>query len=334
MRIWIERFFLLAGLAGIGLWLGSFLTNTAWQYWENWVFDREAHGESASITDYLSDKEKVLTDLIESWRGSKSSPEQETSRPVAIPNNHLLGRLTIPRLQLTSTVREGVGEDTLGRALGHIPSTALPGQKGNVGVAGHRDTLFRGLRNIQKNDVIRFETLHGTYSYQVESTQIVKPEDVSVLNAKSYPELTLVTCYPFYYVGSAPDRFIVKARQVQDAPKVEQVAKKAPEPAPAPPVYEAKWTKPAARTIHFNVARNHSSELAPGISLGVTETDVPEQRVDGWMWISGDRRTIWLRNQESSQPVVFNDSRDGKTRELRITDVTANSVAGYLMVPD
>jgi len=74
-----------------------------------------------------------------------------------------------------------------------------------VGVAGHRDTLFRGLREIQKNDVIQFETLHGTYTYQVESTQIVTPQDVSVLNAAEYPELTLVTCYPFYYVGSAPD---------------------------------------------------------------------------------------------------------------------------------
>ncbi|MGD1093556.1 MAG: class D sortase [Bryobacteraceae bacterium] len=332
MRIWIERFLLLAGLVGIGLWLGSVLTNTVWQHWENWVFDREARGEPAAITDYLADKEKSLTELIESWRGSKSSREQGTRRPVVIPDNHLLGRLSIPRLQLTATVREGVGENTLSRALGHIPSTALPGQRGNVGVAGHRDTLFRGLRNIQQNDLIRFETLHGTYLYKVDSTQIVKPEDVSVLNAKQYPELTLVTCYPFYYVGSAPDRFIVKARQVTDVPKDEQLTKTTAEP--APPVYEAKWTKPAARTIHFNVARNHSSELAPGISLGVTETDVPEQRVDGWMWIAAERRTIWLRNQELSEPVIFYDYRDGKRRELRITDVTANSVAGYLMVSD
>jgi len=317
MRTWIERFFLLAGLAGIGLWLGSFLTNTVWQHWENWVFDREARGEPAAIADYLSEKENSLTELIERWRGSKPSREQGTRPPAVIPDNHLLGRLTIPRLQLTATVREGVSENTLSRALGHIPDTALPGQRGNVGVAGHRDTLFRELRNIQKNDLIRFETLHGTYLYQVDSTQIVKPEDVSVLNAKQYPELTLVTCYPFYYVGSAPDRFIVKARQVQDASKGEQLTKKSPEP---------------ADLIRFKIARKHSGELAPGISLGITETNVPEQRVDGWMWIMSDRRTIWLRHQESGEPVVFYDSQDGKKRELRITDVTMNSVAGYLVV--
>jgi sortase A len=84
-----------------------------------------------------------------------------------------------------------------------------------VGIAGHRDTLFRGLRNIRKNDLVEVETLRGKYLYQVESTQIVKPTDVSVLQAANYPQLTLVTCYPFYFVGSAPDRFIVKARQVQ-----------------------------------------------------------------------------------------------------------------------
>ena len=99
----------------------------------------------------------------------------------------------------------------LGVAIGHVPGTALPGQQANVGVAGHRDTLFRGLRDIKTNDLIEFETLAGKYSYRVGSTEIVKPDDVSVLQAGSSPELTLVTCYPFNYVGSAPDRFIVKA---------------------------------------------------------------------------------------------------------------------------
>jgi len=111
-------------------------------------------------------------------------------------------------------VREGDGEDTLSLALGHIPSTAFPGQPGNVGVAGHRDTIFRGLRNIRKNDLIVFETRDAKYSYRVEKIQIVKPEQVDVLKAGATRELTLVTCYPFHYVGSAPDRFIVKARQV------------------------------------------------------------------------------------------------------------------------
>src|SRR5207244_9209038 len=98
--------------------------------------------------------------------------------------------------------------------VGHIPGTAVPGENGNVAVAGHRDTLFRGLGAIRDNDVIQFETLEGSYAYTVQSIEIVKPRDVSVLKPGRYPELTLVTCYPFNYVGSAPDRFIVKARQI------------------------------------------------------------------------------------------------------------------------
>jgi sortase A len=111
-------------------------------------------------------------------------------------------------------VREGDDEGTLQLALGHIPSTALPGQPGNVGVAGHRDTLFLPLREIRKSDLIWFQTGTGRYAYQVESTRIVQPQNVSVLNAGRQPELTLVTCYPFNYVGNAPQRFIVRARQV------------------------------------------------------------------------------------------------------------------------
>jgi sortase A len=319
--------FLLGGLAGVGAWLGSTATNTVWQNWESWVFDREVRGESARFTDYLEDKGKQFEGLLgiqpQSTPAVKDTDLPRPS-PQTLPENHLLGRLTIPRLQLTATVREGVSETTLGRALGHIPSTALPGHRGNVGVAGHRDTLFRGLREIRKNDVIQFETVRGTYTYHVESTQIVKPQDVSVLNAAQYPELTLVTCYPFYYVGSAPDRFIVKARQVE-AGAVKTTAF----------VHEVKEVqKPVVRTVRFNVSLSHSRELAPGISLGLTQTDVPEQRVNGWMWLLADRRTIWLRNHDASEPVVFYGFQDGKRRELRITGVTASSIEGYLTLPD
>jgi sortase A len=219
IRRWIERLFLIAGLIGVGAWLWSNSSNAVLQDWDNWVFDREVGGEPVTITGYLADRGRLLAEGIEDWWGSKPAPPaaarlRSSSR---ISDNRLLGRLTIPRLHLTATVREGVGEATLSRALGHVPSTALPGQSGNVGVAGHRDTLFRDLREIRKYDFIRFETLGGTYTYQVVSTQIVKPQDVSVLKAEHHPELTLVTCYPFYYVGSAPDRFIVKARQVEKA---------------------------------------------------------------------------------------------------------------------
>ena len=101
--------------------------------------------------------------------------------------------------------------------VGHIPGTALPGQGGNVGIAGHRDTFFRGLRNIHKGEQILLTTPAEDYLYTVRSTEVVSPEDVGVLKNQGRPTLTLVTCYPFYYVGPAPKRFIVQAVRVESA---------------------------------------------------------------------------------------------------------------------
>ncbi|HTP87612.1 MAG TPA: class D sortase [Bryobacteraceae bacterium] len=128
--------------------------------------------------------------------------------------DELLGMLEIPSVGIRAMVREGAGEATLAEAVGHVPSSPLPGSPGNVALAGHRDTFFRPLRHIRVNDRITFATLRGTYEYAVESTRIVRPSDVSVLDATAQPALTLVTCYPFYYVGDAPKRFIVRARQI------------------------------------------------------------------------------------------------------------------------
>jgi sortase A len=111
-------------------------------------------------------------------------------------------------------VREGIGENTLRIAVGHIPATALPGQTGNVGVAAHRDTFFRGLKDLKNQDEIQFATLDGDFKYVVESLAIVEPDDVGVLDPSAGNVLTLVTCYPFTYIGNAPKRFVVKARQV------------------------------------------------------------------------------------------------------------------------
>jgi len=108
-------------------------------------------------------------------------------------------------------VIEGDDAADLKLAPGHIPGTALPGQHGNIGIAAHRDTFFRPLRFIRKGDLIGLTTLTGTYRYRVVSTQIVTPDDVQVLGPTKTDTLTLVTCYPFYYVGSAPKRFILRA---------------------------------------------------------------------------------------------------------------------------
>jgi sortase A len=125
----------------------------------------------------------------------------------------LVGRLEIPRLGLSVMVVEGDNSADLKRAVGHIPGTALPGEPGNVGIAGHRDTLFRPLRSIQRNDLIRLSTLEGDYGYRVVSTSVVGPEDVQVLSPTGKEALTMVTCFPFYYIGPAPKRFIVRAER-------------------------------------------------------------------------------------------------------------------------
>jgi len=132
----------------------------------------------------------------------------------AIPTSGLIGRLEIPHLELSEVVFEGNDSKTLRRAVGHIPGTPMPGQPGNVALTGHRDTFFRPLRNIHPNDIIVLTTLEGEYHYRVVSTRVVSPDNIAVLNASDSEILTLVTCYPFYFVGSAPSRFIVRAERI------------------------------------------------------------------------------------------------------------------------
>jgi sortase A len=128
-----------------------------------------------------------------------------------------VGRLAIPRLDVSVMVLEGVASKTLRLGAGHIPGTSIPGFGGNAGSPPHRDSFFRALSKIQPNDEITFQTLGKTVQYRVTSTDIVKPDDVEVLKPTTNETLTLVTCYPFYYIGPAPKRFIVKAT-VDSAP--------------------------------------------------------------------------------------------------------------------
>jgi sortase A len=122
-----------------------------------------------------------------------------------------LGVLKIPSINLEVPLLEGTDDLTLNRAVGHIEGTAAPGSLGNIGVAGHRDGFFRGLKDIQTGDVIELINQNRTDRYVVDEILIVSPEETSVLSDRSRPSLTLVTCYPFYYVGSAPLRYIVHA---------------------------------------------------------------------------------------------------------------------------
>jgi sortase A len=125
----------------------------------------------------------------------------------------LVGRLEVPRLGMSVMVLEGVSADTLRVAAGHVPETALPGNAGNTAIAAHRDTFFRGLGDIREGDGVVVTTPAGAVRYRVSSAQVVRPEDVHVLDATENETLTLVTCYPFQYIGSAPKRFIVRAHR-------------------------------------------------------------------------------------------------------------------------
>ena len=139
--------------------------------------------------------------------------------PPAVPAaGVLLGRLEAPSVKLSTSVLEGSDDATLSRGSGHIEDTPFPGQPGNVGIAGHRDTTFRALRNIHIGDTLQFRTADRLYRYRISKTWIVEPEDVYVLDPTPQPALTLVTCYPFEFVGHAPHRFIVRADLVGEEP--------------------------------------------------------------------------------------------------------------------
>ncbi len=128
----------------------------------------------------------------------------------------MIGRLEIPRIGLSTMVLEGVDNQTLWLAAGHIPSTPLPGQPGNVAIAAHRDTFFRRLSEVRRNDVVSVTTANGTHRYRVDSLEIVAPTNTRVLEASPENKLTLLTCYPFTYMGHAPKRYVISASEISD----------------------------------------------------------------------------------------------------------------------
>lgn len=194
---WLQRGLLLLGLLLLALWSKAAYESRSFQSAESWKLE-------TALGNVVSAPSKAALVAVPAFDASR------VKEPDAA-----LGRIEISRLRIAAIVAEGVDQKTLRRAIGHVPWTALPGRPGNCALAGHRDTFLRGLRGVRVNDLIRIVTLGGTYTYQVAWSKVVEPRDIEVLDSTATRSLTLVTCYPFEFIGHAPQRFVVRARQVE-----------------------------------------------------------------------------------------------------------------------
>ena len=180
-----------------------------------------------------------LDSRLRQARGNQELDHILSSKPpITVPeatirDGGLIGRMEIPKLHISGVVFQGTDEGILNHGIGHLHGSALPGQAGNVVLAAHRDTFFRNLRNVKKGDMVMVTTESGPRMYQVDATQVVAPNQISVVKPTPKPTLTLITCYPFYYVGHAPKRFIVQALDMQSA-RTELTARQVPAEQPAP----------------------------------------------------------------------------------------------------
>lgn len=192
---------LVVGVVCLGTYCESYLYRVAYQWYEGWRFDHEP--DKPQPRESVSLPARLPTVLPNPDRAKPKSPVDGTG--------WVVGRISIPRLDISAIVEEGVDATTLARAVGHIPGTALPGETGNIGIAGHRDTFFQQLKDLKPHDEIDITTHSGRYRYTVESLTVVDPSDVGVLESTGGKILTIVTCFPFHYIGNAPRRFIVHA---------------------------------------------------------------------------------------------------------------------------
>jgi sortase A len=239
------------------------------QTYQSWRFDQIiGHQPASRMSSLMKWVDQRLSSFmkppIAKVNPVKPSPAPESHAPVPaiepLSTGSLIGRMEIPRIGVSVMVLEGDSKDILRNGAGHVPTTGFPGGPGNVVVAGHRDTFFRALRDIRKDDEITFTTTQGTFHYQVETTEKVGPEDIRVLEASDHPLLTLITCYPFNYIGPAPRRFVVQAGQIPTSPTREPEQTVASVPAQAvagvPPVlYSPAKSRPKSPAPHKIVHR-------------------------------------------------------------------------------
>lgn len=201
----------MTGLLCLGLWAHASWRSWVYQSAESRKLESPAETREASPATPVSGSERDVAQPASPVPGTAAR-----AKPAAVPVTSI-GRIEIPRLGIRAMVADGIDAPTLELAVGHIPETATPGSPGNCGLAGHRDTFFRRLEGVREGDRVRFSTAEKTYTYEVEWSRVVEPDRVDTLDPTPVPSLTLVTCYPFTYVGRAPKRFVVRARQVDAA---------------------------------------------------------------------------------------------------------------------
>jgi len=202
---WSRYFFLAVGLLALSYVGYALVDARVYQAYETWRFEQALKSVKPAIGSVQQPQQPPLPAPAEVDRARVEG---------AAPKGSSLGQIEISSIGLTAMIEEGDDRRTLRRAVGHISGTALPGQQGNIVLAGHRDTFFRPLRNIHKGDEIILKTLNGSYRYRVDFIEVVGPHVTEVLDDSAAPILTLVTCYPFYFVGPAPKRFIVRASRM------------------------------------------------------------------------------------------------------------------------
>jgi len=210
---WTADSLILVGLCGLLVWAWGLSEGALYQYVQRVQFARDVAGDGAGAETQVTPAPPPRLDLAPSIGG-----ESRSSRPL-LPSLHklftrdpqLIGELDAPEVGLSVMIRDGVDDATLRRAAGHLPSSALPGESGNFVLLGHRDTFFRPLRDIHRGDPLRIRTKNGQFTYVVDSFEVTEPESVK-FDSDPTPSATLVTCFPFTYIGSAPRRFVVHAR--------------------------------------------------------------------------------------------------------------------------
>lgn len=191
---WSERILLASAVVCLGIFSAAWIDAQLAQAYGGWQLEQALTAPVSSASTAASD-------------GTTSA----APAPGAV-----IGKVDIPRIGVSAVIFEGVDTERLRQGVGHIPGTALPGRDGNVALAGHRDTFFRGLRQIQPGDLIKLTSPEAELVYEVDTTAVVEPQATHVLDERDGQTLTLVTCFPFGYVGPAPKRFVVFAHLLTD----------------------------------------------------------------------------------------------------------------------